>query len=105
MAEKLLIREMKSGLSFGIQVNPHSSRAEIAGIADGLLKVRVTAPPVEGAANDAVIALLSKKLGLKKSQMAIAAGTRGRKKSIVVNGVSRTELERKIDALSIEDRG
>jgi len=78
----LLIRETKNGLSFDIHVNPHTSRAEIAGIADGTLKVKVTAPPVDGAANEACIELLAKKLGLKKSRMKIAAGAKGRKKRL-----------------------
>ena len=99
MTPALLIRETKNGLSFDIHVNPHASRAEIAGIADGMLKVKVTAPPVAGAANEACIELLAKKLGLKKSRMKIAAGAKGRKKTIVVGDISKTELEQKIHQL------
>jgi len=88
-------------LSFDIHVNPHTSRAEIAGIADGTLKVKVTAPPVDGAANEACIELLAKKLGLKKSRMKIAAGAKGRKKTIVVGDISKDQLEKKILALEL----
>lgn len=102
MTETLLIRETKNGLSFDIHVNPHASRAGIAGISGGMLKVKVTAPPVEGAANEACIALLAKKMGLKKSQMTISAGARGRKKTILVSDLSRTDLEQKIRQLNIE---
>lgn len=102
MSQTLPIRETKSGLSFDIQVNPHSSRAEITGIAEGLLKIKVTAAPVEGAANDAIIALLSKKLRLKKSQLAISVGAKGRKKTIVVSGIDSAELRRKINDLTSE---
>lgn len=98
----LIIRETKNGLSFDIHVNPHASRAGIAGIAGGMLKVKVTAPPVEGAANEACIALLAKKMGLKKSQMTISAGARGRKKTILVSDLSRTDLEQKIRQFNIE---
>jgi hypothetical protein len=104
LTSTLLIRETKNGLSFDIHVNPHASRAEIAGIADGMLKVKVTAPPVEGAANEACIGLLSKKLGLKKSRMKISAGAKGRKKTIVVGDISKTELEQKIHQLDIHDQ-
>lgn len=97
----MLIRETKNGLAFDIHVNPHASRAQIAGISEGLLKVKVTAPPVEGAANDACIELLAKKLGLKKSRMKISAGARGRKKTILINDVSRTELEQKLRQLDL----
>ena len=101
MTDTLLIRETKNGLSFDISVNPHASRSQIAGISEGLLKVKVTAPPVEGAANDACIELLAKKLGLKKSRMKISAGARGRKKTILINDVSRTELEQKLRSLDL----
>jgi len=97
----LLIRETKNGLSFDIHVNPHASRAQIAGIADGMLKVKVTAPPVEGAANDACIELLAKKLRLRKSLLKISAGARGRKKTILVSDVNRTELEQRLRSLDL----
>jgi hypothetical protein len=98
----LLIRETKNGLSFDIHVNPHASRADIAGISEGMLKVKVTAPPVEGAANEACIELLSKKLGLRKGQMKISAGAKGRKKTILVSEISKADLEQKIHKLDID---
>lgn len=94
------IRETKNGLSFDIRVNPNASRAEIAGFAQGLLKVKVTAPPVEGAANEACIALIAKKMGLRKNQVKIAAGSRGRTKTILVSGVAKADLEQKLWALA-----
>jgi uncharacterized protein len=102
LTQTILIRETKNGLSFDIHVNPHASRADIAGISEGMLKVKVTAPPVEGAANEACIALLSKKLGLRKSQMTISAGARGRKKTILVSEISKADLEQKIHKLDID---
>jgi uncharacterized protein len=102
LSDTLLIRETKNGLSFDIHVNPHASRAGIAGLAEGMLKVRVTAPPVEGAANEACLALVAKKLGLRKSQMSIAAGARSRRKTLQVSGISKAELERKIEQLDMD---
>ena len=102
MTETPLIRETKNGLVFDIHVNPHASRAGIAGLAEGMLKVKVTAPPVEGAANDACIVLIAKKLGLRKSQMTISAGAKGRKKTILVTDISKTELEQRIRKLDID---
>ncbi len=64
--------------------------------------MKVTAPPVEGAANEACIGLLSKKLGLRKSQMKISAGARGRKKTILVSEISKADLEQKIHKLNID---
>jgi uncharacterized protein (TIGR00251 family) len=91
------LKESKKGLTFDIQVIPHASRAEIAGEKDGAVKVRVTAPPVEGAANEACIKLLARELGLKKSQMVIFSGLKSRKKTVTVKNVSKSELELKIN--------
>jgi uncharacterized protein len=91
------LRESKRGLTFDIQVIPHASRAEIAGVQEGALKVKVTAPPVGGAANEACIKLLARELGLKKSQMEISSGAKSRKKTVMIKDISKKELETKIN--------
>jgi len=91
------LKESKKGLTFDIQVIPHASRAEISGVQDGALKIRVTAPPVEGAANEACIKLLAGELKLKKNQMEISFGAKSRKKTVVIKNISRAELEKKIN--------
>jgi uncharacterized protein (TIGR00251 family) len=91
------LRESKKGLTFDIQVIPHASRAEIAGVQEGAFKIKVTAPPVEGAANEACIKLLAKELGLKKSQMEISSGAKSRKKTVLIKDISKAELETKIN--------
>jgi uncharacterized protein len=90
------LKESKKGITFDIHVIPHASRAEIAGEQDGAFKVKVTAPPVEGAANEACIKLLAGELKLKKSQMEIFSGAKSRKKTVIVTNISRAELEKKI---------
>jgi uncharacterized protein (TIGR00251 family) len=69
---------------------------EIAGVQEGAFKVKVTAPPVEGAANEACIKLLARELGLKKSQMEISSGAKSRKKTVMIKDISKKELETKI---------
>ena len=91
------LKESKKGLTFDIQVIPHASRAEIVGMQDGVLKIKVTAPPVEGAANEACIKLLAGELKLKKSQMEIFSGAKSRRKTVMVKDISKTELELKIN--------
>jgi uncharacterized protein (TIGR00251 family) len=91
------LRESKKGLVFDIQVIPHASRAEIAGVQNDAIKIRVTAPPVEGAANEACIKLLAGELKLKKSQMEIFSGAKSRRKTVMVKNVSKAELESKIN--------
>ena len=97
MTNTVILRESKKGLTFDIQVIPHASRAEIAGVQDGAFKVKVTAPPMEGAANEACIKLLASKLGLKKSQMEIFAGAKSRRKTVMIKNVSKAEMELKIN--------
>jgi uncharacterized protein len=91
------LRESKKGLTFDIQVIPHASRVELVGVQDGVLKIKVTAPPVEGAANEACIKLLAKELGLKKSQMEISSGAKSRKKTVMIKDISKEELQTKIN--------
>jgi uncharacterized protein (TIGR00251 family) len=93
----LQLRESRHGLTFDIQVTPHAASAQVVGVQEGMLKIKVTAMPVEGAANDACIKLLAKRLFLKKSQMEIFVGGKSRKKTVLVKDISRKELETKIN--------
>jgi uncharacterized protein len=97
LTDMVRLRESKKGLTFDIQVIPHASRAEIAGVQEGAFKVKVTAPPVEGAANEACIKLLAKELGLKKSQMEISSGAKSRKKTVMIKNISKEELQTRIN--------
>ena len=93
------VKESKNGLTFNIHVTPRASRAGIAGVQDEALKVKVTALPVEGAANSACISLLAEELGLKKSQLEIFAGQKSRRKAVMVKDITRAELEKKIKSV------
>jgi len=96
----ITLKESKKGLTFDIQVNPHASRAEISGVQEGAFKLKVTAPPVEGAANEACIRLLADELKLKKSQLEIFSGSKSRKKTVLVKNASKAELESKINKVA-----
>ena len=81
-----------------ITVKPRSPRAGVARTSAGV-EVRVNAPPVEGAANVAVIAALAGALGVPKSRLAITAGATGRVKRVTVNGLAQEELDARIARL------
>jgi len=98
------LKESKTGLTFDIQVIPNASRAEITGVQDGAFKLKVTAPPVEGAANEACIKLLAGELKLKKSQMEIFSGSKSRKKTILVKKTNKTDMEFKINNFLKENK-
>ncbi|MEW5911918.1 MAG: DUF167 domain-containing protein [Thermodesulfobacteriota bacterium] len=83
-------------MSFPVRVSPRASRDQLAGEAQGCLKVRLTAPPVEGAANLALIKFLAKALGLPRSQLSLLAGHKSRQKRVLVRGLEPSELQRRL---------
>ncbi len=83
-------------------VKPKSPRAGVWRTAEGIL-VRVTAAPVEGAANDAVIKALSAALNVPKSRLAITGGSSSRLKKVTVEGLTDAELATKVAALPALD--
>jgi hypothetical protein len=91
------IKEFKNGLTFEIHVTPRASSATITCSQEGALKLKITALPVDGAANEACLKLLAKALKLKKSQMEILAGVKSRKKIILVKDINKKDLEEKIN--------
>ncbi len=94
------IAEVEGGVTFAVRVVPRASKNEIAGVHGDALKVHLTAPPVEGKANEALIAFLSQRLGVRKSQVEIVAGAASRRKMIRVMGVSSQQVEQKLKAQS-----
>jgi len=86
------IRETAAGVVFRIRVVPRASRREVAGIQDDALKLRITAPPVEGKANEECIRLLAELLGVKKTQVTIVAGHASRTKTVSVEGCKAGEI-------------
>lgn len=87
------LREEGGGVTFDVLVQPRASRAKLGPVHDGRLKVAVTAPPVDGEANAAVIELLAKKLGVAKGAVSVVAGASSRRKTVRVDGVTRAAIE------------
>ena len=81
-----------AGTILPVRAHPGARRNEIRGVQDGMLKVSVTQWPEKGKANKAVIELLAKKLGLKKSQIELVAGETSHQKRLLVRGIMRDEL-------------
>ncbi len=74
-------------VTFRVRVAPRASRDALQGVHDGALKVALTAPPVEGAANAALVKLLAKRLGVAKRDVEILRGDAARDKLLRVRGV------------------
>jgi uncharacterized protein len=84
---------LRGTVSFGVRVQPRASRDEIAGVMEGALKVRLTAPALENRANEALIEFLSLVLKTSKSAVRIRSGEQSRTKRVEVFGVTRQEIE------------
>ncbi len=80
----IAVESTSRGLIFTVHVLPRSSRSVIVGEHQGGLKIKLKAPPVEGAANKECLRLLAKTLGLPKSALAIVAGKSSRRKRICI---------------------
>jgi len=90
------ITDAKQGAAFTVHVVTRASKNEIAGRMGDAIKVRLTAPPVEGKANKALIAFLARRLGVRKSQIEIVAGKTSHDKVISVLDLSPVEVEERL---------
>lgn len=75
-----------------VLVQPRASRTRAVGEHDGRLKVQVAAPPVEGAANEALLKFLAERLRLPKGKIELVAGETGRRKSFFLAGAEATQV-------------
>jgi len=75
-----------------LRVYPNAARNEVLGLAEGVLRVKVSAPPVKGKANRELIAFLSQCLGVSKDRLSITSGHTGRNKVIAIEGLSQEEV-------------
>ncbi len=92
----MVIHETPAGAVFDIKVHPRAKRNAITGEVGDALKLSLTAPPVEGRANDACIEFLAEFLKVPRASVTIAAGQSSRNKRIRVAGLSAAELRRRL---------
>jgi len=82
------VNETAQGITFNVRVVPRASRSEIAGEFDGALRVRLAAPPVDGAANRELIRVLAKELKVPQNSIDIVAGLASKSKTVSIRDVS-----------------
>jgi uncharacterized protein (TIGR00251 family) len=87
------IRETPKGVVFKAAIQPKGARNEIVGLKGDALKIKLTAPPVEGAANRMCIEFLARSLKVRKSDVEIIRGKRGREKQVLVRSATREKVE------------
>ena len=93
---ELKIEQIGADAVFNVKIVASSSKTAIAGCLDGMLKIKVSAPPKKGKANQAIIKFLAGKMGVKKRQITIATGLRSTIKQIHIRNVTIREVEAKI---------
>lgn len=90
------IQQTPTGVSIRIYVAPQSSANKVVGVHNGAIKVALTAPPVEGAANKALVEFLAKLLGVPRSGVGIIAGETSRQKIVQVRGIEVGKVQSKL---------
>ena len=93
---KLNIQQVDNDAVFQVKIVASSSRTAVAGQLDGMLKIKVAAPPENGKANRAIVKFLAAKLGVKKKQVVIASGLTSTIKQIHVSDTTTSEIEKLI---------
>ena len=92
-----VVTERDGGIVFDVQVVPRASRDRLGPVHGDRLKIQLTAPPADGAATAAPVALVAKALGRPRGDVAIVRGHTGRKKTVRVAGSSRDALYSRIE--------
>ena len=90
----LRYNEKDGVVTFQVRVVPRASRSEIVGEHDGALRVRIAAPPVDGAANEELVRLLSRAFDVPRSAIEILAGHTSKSKTLRVRGARPFDLEK-----------
>lgn len=91
------IEERPGGVRISIHVQPRASRTEIAGVHGDALKIRLTSPPVDGAANEALVTFLTERFALPRHAITIVSGAQSRAKVVEVAGITAAELRRTLN--------
>ena len=85
-------------VTLSIRIQPRASKNEIVAMANGGLKIRLTAPPVDGAANEALVKFLAETLSIPKSHVEIVSGHTSRAKIVRISGISGAEVRRVLNS-------
>jgi len=93
------VTQTASGVRLDVRVIPRASRSTLDGVREGRLVLRVTAPPVDSAANEAVVRLLADALQVPKSAIAIVGGATGRSKTVELRGQAAAAISSTLERL------
>jgi len=87
----------KEQIRITVHVQPNASQNEVAGFRDGVLQVRIAAPPIKGKANQELLGFLSDLLRISKSSLTIEKGATSKKKIVAITGLSQSDVLRLLE--------
>lgn len=87
------LKEVPGAVELAVLVQPRASRTRVVGEHDGMLKIQLAAPPVDGEANAALLEFLARRLGVPRRQVSLVAGDASRRKRVRVEGLGATATE------------
>ncbi len=96
--------ESPTGVTFAVKVHPRAKKNAITGEVGDALKVALTAPPVDGKANEACVEFFAKLLKVPRSSVSIASGQTSRNKVIRVSGLSAADVEARLRHAMLEEQ-
>lgn len=94
----LKIKKVEGGIQFSAAIQPRSSRNQVVGLHNNALKIRLTSPPVDGAANRLCVKFLGKFLGISPSRIGITGGLTSKNKIIRIDGMTEASFLKKLPA-------
>ena len=95
----------RNEVKISLRVYPNASRNEVMGFTDGVLRVKVSAPPIKGKANKELVTFLSRLLGVGKSSVNIIKGHTTRNKVVAIDGLSREEIMKRLSSKPFSSGG
>ena len=93
------------GVVLTLHIQPGAKKTEVAGPHGDALKIRLAAPPVDGKANDCLIAFVAERLGVPRNRVALVSGQTSRAKRIAVSAVTPAEAEQKLGVVESMQKG
>jgi uncharacterized protein len=93
------VRDTPAGATFAVKVHPRARKNAVTGVLGDALKLAVTAPPVEGRANQAVIEFFADVFQIPRASVTIASGATNRNKVVRITGMSRVAVEQRLMAI------
>ncbi len=90
------IVERSGGVEFDVRVAPRSSRDAVLGVHDGAFKIALTAPPVDGEANAALVAFVAKAMDVPRSTVTLARGEKSKRKTLRIAGASVADVRARL---------